>query len=167
MATWGGDRNKFILMGHSAGAHLVSLLTTTPALAASVEQKPTPWLGTVSLDSAAFNVIEIMEHRHLRLYDNAFGTDHEYWKSASPFYSVSKASRPILAVCSSRRDDSCAQAHQFATKSAALGVTMTVLEKDYSHREINLRLGEEPRYTSEVEAFMSRLDKSVANVLAH
>lgn len=165
-ANWGGDRSRFILMGHSAGAHLVALLTTTPALAAGVEHPPQPWLGTVALDSAVFNVVEIMEHRHLRLYDNAFGSDHEYWKSASPFFSVTKASRPILAVCSSRREDSCRQAHQFATKAAALGVTTTVLEKDFSHRDINQRLGEEPRYTGEVEAFLGRLDKGAAQLLA-
>ena len=165
-ANWGGDRSRFILMGHSAGAHLVALLATAPALAAGVEHPPQPWLGTVALDSAAFNVVEIMEHRHLRLYDNAFGSDHEYWKSASPFFSVTRASRPILAVCSSRREDSCRQAHQFATKAAALGVTTTVLEKDFSHRDINQRLGEEPRYTGEVEAFLGRLDKGAAQLLA-
>lgn len=164
-ASWGGDRGKFILMGHSAGAHLVALLATTPALAAGVAGKPSPWLGVIALDSAAFNVVDLMEHRHPRLYDDAFGKDHEYWKSASPFHSVTRASRPILAVCSSRRSDSCRQADRFATKAAALGVPTTVLEKDYSHREINLRLGDDANYTAEVEAFMSRLDRTVAKAL--
>lgn len=164
-ASWGGDRGKFILMGHSAGAHLVALLTTTQGLAAGVEQPPAPWLGTVALDSAAYNVVDIMEHRHPRLYDNAFGADREYWKTVSPFHAVTRESRPILAVCSSRREDSCRQAHQFAAKAATLNVLSTVLEKDYTHREINLRLGEEPRYTAEVEDFMGRLDKAVAQRL--
>jgi len=163
-ASWGGDRNKFILMGHSAGAHLVSLLATTPALSANVAT--TPWLGTIALDSAAFNVVEIMEGRHLRFYDNAFGRNVEFWKAAPPFFALTKAAPPILAVCSTRRDDSCPQAHHFSTKASTLGVTATVLEKDFSHREINLRLGEEPRYTAEVESFMSRLDKGVARLLA-
>ncbi len=156
-AGWGGDRNKFILMGHSAGAHLVALLTTAPTLIAGVEHPPTPWLGTIALDSAAYNIVEIMTHRHLRLYDDAFGSDHDYWKAASPFFAVTHASWPILAVCSTRREGACRQAHQFAAKARTLGVTTTVLEKDDSHRGINLHLGEEPRYTAEVEAFMAQL----------
>jgi arylformamidase len=72
-ASWGGDRSKFILIGHSAGAHLVSLLTAAPSVSSGIVS--TPWLGTVSLDSAAFDVVKIMEARHFALYDPAFGRD--------------------------------------------------------------------------------------------
>jgi acetyl esterase/lipase len=40
---WGGDPSKFILMGHSAGAHLVGLLSANPAEAVKLGAKP--WLG--------------------------------------------------------------------------------------------------------------------------
>src|SRR5262249_10514809 len=33
-SSWGGDPDNIILMGHSAGAHLVALLTAAPELAA-------------------------------------------------------------------------------------------------------------------------------------
>ena len=53
-ASWGADASRFILMGHSAGAHLVSLINASPTLAQ--REGAWPWLGTVSLDSAALNV---------------------------------------------------------------------------------------------------------------
>ena len=75
---WGADREKFILMGHSAGAHLAMLVATARAIAGAAG----PWLGTVSLDSGALDVVSIMERRHLRLYDNAFGSRHEDARAA-------------------------------------------------------------------------------------
>src|SRR5207247_470736 len=48
-ASWGGDPSKFVLMGHSAGAHLVGLLAADPARAFKRGAKP--WLGAVLLDS--------------------------------------------------------------------------------------------------------------------
>ena len=162
--SWGGDSNEFILMGHSAGAHLVALLATDHELSSTLVKKS--WLGTVALDSAAYDVVQIMEKPHFRLYDQAFGSDKQYWKAASPFYALTKKTRPILAVCSARRDDSTAQARQFANKAASLGVKVTVLEKDFSHREINVFLGQDKAYTAEVESFMAGLDKRVANLLS-
>ncbi|MGA2323604.1 MAG: alpha/beta hydrolase [Sedimentisphaerales bacterium] len=85
---WGGDSNEFILMGHSAGAHLVALLSTYRTLSSDIVKKP--WLGTVVLDSAAYDVVQIMEKPHFRLYDQAFGSDKQYWKAASPFYALTK-----------------------------------------------------------------------------
>ena len=162
-ASWGADRSKFILMGHSAGAHLVALLATDIALTPNTEI--TPWLGIVELDSAAIDVVSIMQGRHMGLYDAAFGRDPRYWKAASPLSAMTSATRPIFAVCSTRRVESCRHAHRAAGKAKTLGVQFTVLEKDFSHREINQRLGEDARYTAEVESFMARLDPVVASKL--
>lgn len=162
-ASWGGDKTKVILMGHSAGAHLVALLATDPSISSGIVT--TPWLGTVSLDSAALDAVAIMEARHFRFYDRAFGNDPGYWRAASPFFAVAGAGRPILLVCSTRRDDSCAQARRFASRAASFGMKASVLEEDFSHGDINRRLGEEPRYTGAVEQFMGGLDAAVAACL--
>jgi acetyl esterase/lipase len=161
--SWGADSNAFILMGHSAGAHIVALLVTDLSLSAGIVKKP--WLGTVALDSAAYNVEQIMEKPHLPLYDKAFGQDKQYWKKASPFYALTKDTRPVLAVCSSQREDSKTQARQFAEKAKSLGVKVTVLEKDFSHKEINALLGHNKIYTAEVELFLAGLNKKVADLL--
>jgi len=160
---WGFDRSRFVLMGHSAGAHLVALIATSPSLATGAGT--TAWLGTVSLDSGAMDVVEIMERPHFRFYDSAFGRDPAFWRSASPYHALTAATRPILEVCSTRRADSCAQAHRFAVRAQALGVMVSVLEKDFSHAEINARLGEEPVYTAEVERFLAGLDTTLAGLL--
>ncbi len=162
-ASWGGDPARCILMGHSAGAHLVSLLATSPSLSAGLV--PTPWLGTVSLDSAALDVVEIMEARHARFYNRAFGRDPAYWRAASPYHALTAAARPMLMVCSTRRSDSCEQSNRFAAKAASCGVRASVLAEDFSHKEINQLLGAEPRYTAAVEAFMAGLDSHVAGLL--
>ncbi len=163
-AAWGGDASRFIVMGHSAGSHLVSLVAAEPPIAYKLGVRP--WLGTVSLDSAALDVIQIMERSHYRLYDQAFGNSISYWKSASPVHQLTAGARPILAVCSSTRPDKpCQQAHDFSNKAASLGVRVAVLEQALSHREINQNLGLPGAYTDAVELFMGSLDESVKSKL--
>jgi acetyl esterase/lipase len=148
-AAWGGDPKKFILMGHSAGAQLVALLT------AQAPRKT--WIGTVMLDSAALDVPRIMEAPHFRLYDDAFGNDPRQWRSASPFHQLTARTPPILAVCSSLRADSCNQATRFAEKAKSLGTHASVLEEPLTHEQINESLGEANAYTAAVDAFVLSL----------
>lgn len=162
-ASWGADPAKFILMGHSAGAHLVALVNASPGLA--VQAGAAPWLGTVALDSAAVDVSPIMQGSHYRLYDAAFGADPAFWQSVSPVQQLTAAAKPMLAVCSSRRADSCAQADAFAAKADQLGVRAQVLRQNLSHRDINKKLGLPGAYTDAVEAFMASLDAEVAQRL--
>lgn len=155
-ASWGGDPSRVILMGHSAGSHLVALLSASPEKA--LRLGASPWLGSVLLDSAALDVVKIMEERHFPLYDDAFGSDPAYWRRASPYHHLSAGAPPMLAVCSSQRKASCPQAREYAAKAVTLGVRVPVLEQDLSHREINLLLGEPGRYTAAVDAFMRSLE---------
>lgn len=152
-ATWGGDRTKFVLMGHSAGAHLIALVTTSRQLAP--ELRGATWRGAVLLDSAALDVVEIMQHRHFRLYDDAFGSDPSFWKSVSPYHALTKAGPPLLAVCSTRRSDSCPQAARFTEKARSLGMRSSVLQENLSHEQINETLGEASAYTAAVDRFLN------------
>jgi arylformamidase len=160
---WGANPDHFVLMGHSAGAHLVALLAASPTLAAQHGAKP--WLGTIALDSAALDVPSIMQRRHYRLYDPAFGTNPAYWAATSPLQQLHSGVEPLLAVCSSRRDDSCSQAQAFARQAARLGVRAEVLQQDLSHGDINDQLGLPGEYTAAVERFMSSLSTELAQRL--
>lgn len=162
-AGWGADRDRFILMGHSAGAHLVALLAAEPALASSLGALP--WLGAVALDSAALDVPAIMRGPHLPLYDAAFGDDPAYWRAASPLQQLARAGAPLLAVCSTRRRESCPQARHFVDRAHALHMPAQVLGEDRSHRQINQELGLPGDYTAQVEAFLATLDPAVARRL--
>jgi acetyl esterase/lipase len=158
--TWGADADKLVLMGHSAGAHLVTLLAASPELRA--EAKLAPWLGTVSLDTGTHDVVATMERPHPRLYDRAFGNDPKFWREVSPLAQLERGAAPLLLVCSTRRSDSCPQGDALAAKARELGIRAEVLGKDFSHAEINALLGEEPVYTAAVDEFLASLDAAMA-----
>jgi len=154
--SWGGDPGKFILMGHSAGAHLSALLAASPALAREAGAKP--WLGTVALDSAALDLERIMQARHMRFYDRVFGADPAYWRSVSPSSVLAPDATPMLLVCSTQRaDGSCAQSRDFAAKVTAKGVRANVLPQDLTHEQVNATLGLPGAYTEAVDGFMASL----------
>jgi acetyl esterase/lipase len=156
---WGADPGQFVLMGHSAGAHLVGLLSASATLGPQAGAQA--WLGSVLLDSAALDVPGVMHKRHLKLYDPAFGTDPEFWRAVSPVHQLHARAKPMLAVCSSRRAEACEQAQSFARQATALGVRVQVSAQDLSHGEINKNLGLEGSYTDTVEAFMMTLSPSL------
>lgn len=152
-AGWGADPSRFVLMGHSAGAHLVSLLAADGGLARGLGMRP--WLGTIALDSAAMDVVALMREPHPRLYDAAFGQDEAFWRAASPVHQLQGRPAPMLMVCSSRRRDACPQAQALADRVAAAGGHARVLPLDLSHGEINSELGRPGSYTREVDAFQA------------
>ena len=162
-AAWGGDRGRFILMGHSAGAQLVSMVSAEPSLA--LGQGASPWLGTVALDSAAYNVVEIMQAPHLPLYDRAFGSNPLFWTANSPILQLNGRIAPFLAVCSSLRRDSCPQAQAFVSRSDLLRGNARMLPEPLTHEEIDADLGLPNDYTCAVEDFMRTLDPAVARLL--
>lgn len=160
---WGGDPAKLILMGHSAGAHLVSLLNADPSRAVKLGAKP--WLGAISLDSGALDVPMIMEHEHFELYDKAFGTDPALWKAASPIDHLTKDGPPWLGVCNSNRPASCGPNREYIAKARQLGLRVEFLGEPLRHGQINRELGEPGAYTDAVEAFMGSLDPAVETLL--
>lgn len=153
-AEWGGDPDKVILMGHSAGAHLAALLSADPARAAKAGAKR--WVGTVALDSGAMNVPAIMaRQRHYRFYNKAFGQDPAFWTAASPYHQLKAGAVPLLAVCSSTRPDKpCAEGQAYVAKARGLGIMSDILPQEKSHGAINKDLGLPGAYTAAVDAFI-------------
>jgi arylformamidase len=152
---WGGDPANIILIGHSAGAHLVALITAAPEIA--VVQGAKSWKGSVLLDSGALDVPAIMTARHLPLYDRAFGHHPAEWQAASPFHRLTGPTRPMFAVCRKRGNESCPANRAFARKANQLGGSVEVLPMDFGHGQINEQLGLPGAYTERVETFMRRL----------
>ncbi|AYM94838.1 alpha/beta hydrolase [Acidovorax sp. 1608163] len=164
VSTWGGDPNRFILMGHSAGAHLVALLNARAPQA--LREGAWPWLGAVSLDSAVMNVPAYMRAPHMPLYDDAFGSDPAYWLALSPFHQWTAGAPPMQMVCSTERaDQPCTQADAMARHVRNQGGRAEILPQDLTHGEINAQLGLESDYTQAVEVFMGSLDAEVARRL--
>lgn len=155
-AGWGGDARRVLVMGHSAGAHLVSLLAADASIAAA--RGAGKWLGTVSLDSAAMDLVATMQAPHYGFYDTVFKADKAGWTQSSPLHRLNAApAAPMLLVCSSRRDNACAQNKAFAAKASGLGGRVTVLPVAMSHREINQDLGLAGEYSDAVDSFVKTL----------
>jgi len=162
-ATWGGDADRVVLMGHSAGAHLVALLEASPSWA--TDAGAGPWLGAVFLDSGALDVPALMQAPHLPLYDTAFGNDPAFWRAVSPQQQLAPRRPPLLAVCSTQRMRSCQQSSAFVDAANANGTRAELLREDLSHLEINNTLGNDGTYTDTVERFLASLDPDLAHRL--
>lgn len=156
---WQLDPARMVLMGHSAGAHLVALLGADPRLLAEAGARPP--LGVVSLDSGALDVPSLMGQRRVpKLYHEAFGADPAYWRSVSPQQQLGRDGVPMLLVCASERGfptSPCDEARKLAKRAEALRVPMLVQPEPMSHGEINKDLGLPSDYTQRVGAWIDRL----------
>ncbi len=156
VATLGGDPNGFVLMGHSAGAHLIALVAAAPDLVR--DAGIAPWRGNVLLDGGAIDTVQTMQARQpLPLLKDAFGDDPTFWRSASPMHRLNGKIAPTLAVCASGRAASCRDNDAFLRKAQGYGTRTQLLAKAMSHLEINRDLGEDNDYTLEVETFIRSL----------
>src|SRR5262245_19694815 len=54
---FGGDPKKIVLMGHSAGCHLVTLVTLDPRYLAGVQLRPTDLRGVVAWSGGAYDLV--------------------------------------------------------------------------------------------------------------
>ena len=155
---WQADPSRVVLMGHSSGAHLVALVGASSVLWRQAGARPP--VGVVSLDTAALDVPQAMAKPALPgLYARAFGDGEADWVAASPYHQLTADGVPMLAVCSSRRREVCAQGQAFQRKAATMGVRVEVLPQDLSHRQVNQELGLPSAYTDAVDRFIDALVK--------
>ncbi len=82
----GGDPTKIVLMGHSAGCHLVTLVGLDPRPLATVGMKPSDLAGVVSWSGGAFDLVEKEKSggNYPQCIRANFGDDPAKWRDASP-----------------------------------------------------------------------------------
>lgn len=153
---WGGDPDRVVLLGHSAGGHLVSLVTADPTYRERAGARP--GLGTVSLDGAGFDLTRIMAGPHLGLYDPVFG-DPELQRAASPTLVIGGTPPPVLLICAPHGGipEVCPQAEGFAEVVRAHGSNATVVSVDLGHGEVDSQVGVPGQLTDEVDNFLRSL----------
>jgi len=144
---------QLFLMGHSAGAHIAALVATDQDMQTAHDVQP--WLGTVILDTAALDLVTVMENDPVRLYQRAFGDDKNYWERASPLTHLNTPDGAFLIICSTQRVAPCTSAKRFSARADRVGVDVMVIELDLSHRAINTWLGEHEPYTTQIDQWLN------------
>jgi len=142
---YGGDPNELFLMGHSAGAHLVSLVATDLRRLKQAGKPCSILRGVIELDTAALDIVTLME-TSADFYTRFFGRNRRRWKEASPIAHIA-ADRPIppfLLAVAAGNESKLTQARRFAAALQEAGVRAEILEApDKTHSTLNRDLGAE------------------------
>jgi acetyl esterase/lipase len=145
--------HRIILIGHSAGAHLVSLIAAMPenfGLRGHIA-------GVVLLDSAGYNIPATMKSNPMQLYKNAFGADEKFWLKTSPIHNIGPNPIDMILICSSKRQRSvCDGARAFSNAILSKGAESTVMPVMMTHQQINEDLGLDNEMTNGVDRFIAR-----------
>ncbi len=149
ISTFGGDPNRIFLISHSAGAHLAALVSTDSSYLKARGKSLSMIKGVILLDSAAYDIPRRMEmadgegERTRILFSQAFGTDPQIWRQASPIAHVAAGKGiPPMLVFHVDRKESTVMAAEFEDVLAKDGVPSAIIRaRGKSHREINEDIG--------------------------
>jgi acetyl esterase/lipase len=83
---YGGDPKKVVLMGHSAGCHLATLVALDPRHLAAVKLTPAALRGVVAWSGGAYDLVSKVAQggSYKEHITNTFGPDEAAWRDASP-----------------------------------------------------------------------------------
>ncbi len=164
-ASLGIDRHRIVLMGHSAGAHLVALVGTDERYLKSAGLTFADVAGVIPIDGAAYDVTAQMRDGPpimQKTYAQAFGADPERQLSLSPTEQAAAPNAPAFLLLHVQRPDGVRQAKALAAALEAGGSRVETGSFDgeglRGHMEINRSLGD-PAYpaTATVDAWLKRL----------
>ncbi|MBN2549229.1 MAG: sulfatase-like hydrolase/transferase [Anaerolineales bacterium] len=161
---YGGDPDKIFLMGHSAGAHLVSLVATDPSYLGNAGLSLKNLSGVVALDVAAYDIpLRMKDKTSLgsNIYHEAFGSDPEYWVKISPITYIAAEGDipPFLVAYTGKQADRREQSELFFQKLQEAGIMAELLPApEKTHAEINQELGAPGDAVTEIIfAFLNQL----------
>ena len=167
---YGGDPTRLLLIGHSAGAHLVSLVSTDPRYAERNGVEPWQILGTVPLDGDAYDVTdriaEVEGSDAANTFYNAFATPAENaadntWVEASPIAYAEKRDPRHLLVTQAGAPGRVVDAQAMAS---ALGQDPDgVFQAPYNHEGVNDAVGGADDTAGETVAIMDFFRSMVAD----
>ncbi len=161
-ARLGLDQRRFVLVGHSAGAHLVALVGTDPQYLRAAGLSPEDVSGIVALDGAAYDVpSQMSENARLMgdTYVQAFGTDSDRQRALSPTHHAVAPNAPAFLIVHVERDDAREQSEKLGSALRRAGTPVMVRQFAgrglRGHMEINRKLGQvDYPATAVVDAFL-------------
>jgi arylformamidase len=162
---FGIDRGKIVLMGHSAGAHLVALVGTDERYLKGAGLSFADVAGVIPIDGAAYDVPAQMEDGPpimRKTYEQAFGTEPARQRILSPTLQAAAPNAPQFLLLHVHRADGVRQAK--ALGAALEGGGSRVAYGSFpgeglqGHAEINRRLGD-PSYapTAAVDRWLKQV----------
>ena len=153
IASHGGDPARIVIMGHSAGSHLVALVAARK-LGGSLR-------GVIANDEQAYDLAEYHRLRNNSMdpiYERAFGYDRANWARWSPVTHVkSGAGFPPFLILYSKSDYERrkALANSFARVLRAKGTRVVLYDgRAYTHGSIGASIGKSAGVTSAVDQFL-------------
>jgi arylformamidase len=147
---YGGDPNKIFVMGHSAGAHLAALVATDERRLKKHGKDLSVIKGVILLDGAGYDIPPQMKGLSFfggilrEMYVNAFTTDENIQKDASPYYHIGKGKNipPFLIFTAGGRIASVNQSKKMVEALQKAGVQAeTIDDIDKNHGSINRNFG--------------------------
>ena len=146
------DHRRIVLMGHSAGAHLVALVGTDERYLKRAGLSFGDLAGVIPIDGAAYDVAQQVAQAGpfmRKTYAAAFGNDPARQRALSPTAQAAAPNAPAFLLLHVQREDGVAQNR--ALEAALLKAGTRVERHDFpgeglrGHMEINRRLGD-PAY---------------------
>lgn len=143
---YGGDPRKLMLMGHSAGCHLVTLAALDPRYLGEVGLRPSDLKGVVAWSGGSYDLVQKVEQAgaYADYIRKAFGESPEVWRDASPVSHVANAKSGPRFLFASIEPGTAS--HQAAERLAKLirdkgGKSASVLLEGRDHFGANHLLG--------------------------
>lgn len=174
IAEYGGDPDRLLVMGHSAGAQLAALICTDDRYLKAEGLSLAIVKGCVPVDGDTFDIPAIIETAETRRrvhgqpqakygHREKFGNDPAKHRDFSAVAHVTggKGIPPFLILHVGEHPDTSAQAQRFGAALKAAGVPVTVFgARETYHSKINADLGQpDDPATKELFAFVDRAVK--------
>lgn len=164
-ARLGIDASRIVLVGHSAGAHLVALVGTDPRYLAAAGLSFPDLRGVIALDGAGYDIPRQLAAagRFMRgTYAEAFGSEPARQRALSPALQPLKSNSPAFLIVHVDRADGKAQSEALAQALTRAGIPAEVHGVDGTglrgHMEINRSLGRaDYPATAVVDAWLRKL----------
>jgi acetyl esterase/lipase len=145
-AEHGGDPSRVALIGHSAGGHLVSLISVDQRYLAAAGAPSDLVDCTAALDTEGYDLLAKVGDGEAgeAMTRNAFGDDPNRWRDASPITQIESGEYlPRFLVVTRGLPERRDIAGQFEAALAAAGAdTSLLVAAGYSHADVNRRLGQ-------------------------
>jgi acetyl esterase/lipase len=163
VAQAGGNPNNISLMGHSAGAHLVTMTALRPLTNAQALLARGGLRAVISNDTRSYNIPRIARESGGSLektFGRPFGADPARWAALSPQLQIDSgdAGGPTFLIAHSGQGNAnrrASYAADFANALRAVGISVQVYDgRQYSHAQINKGIGLEAGITKAIAGFV-------------